>query len=280
MSGGFGSDHLLGGSGNDTLIGGAGADILDGGADTDTVSYANSGARVVIDLHNGTGSGTGSDAEGDTLSSIESVIGSNHDDVFLASNDADALDGGAGMDTVSYIHSTGGVTIDFGTGSGSGNFASGDSFVGVEQVIGSTHNDTFTLAANATATGEAGDDTFLIDSTVLVGGSAQMQGGTGNDAVNITGTGTLDSSHLGVISQVETIDFEAAGVAATLSNFTASLATSILGTSGPGQTLTLNLDGNDTFSVAAGEFVATAGSLYTFYSDAGLTNEIARVSVV
>jgi hypothetical protein len=280
LSGGLGADQLNGGNGNDTLIGGAGADILDGGADTDTASYADSGARVIIDLHNGTGSGVGSAAEGDTLTSIESVIGSNHDDFFYASSDANAFVGGAGIDTVSYVHSTTGVTIDFGAGTGSGGYASGDSFAGIEQIVGSTQSDTFTLAANTTALGGNGNDTFLIDATILLGGSAEIQGGAMNDTVNLTGTGTVDTSHLGVLSQVETIDFEAAGVAATLSNFTASLATGILGTSGPGQTLTLNLDGNDTFSVAAGEYVTTAGSLYTFYSDAGLTNEIARVSVV
>jgi hypothetical protein len=44
--------------------------------------------------------------------------------------------------------------------------------------------------------------------------------------------------------------------------------------------LTFDTNGDDTFSVASGEFFSQAGSLYTFYSDAGLTNEIARVNLV
>ena len=82
----WGNDQLIGGSGNDYLVGGPGADLLDGGTDSgpstyqdtdvkgDTAGYAGSPAGVTVDLELGTGSG--GDAEGDTLQNIEHVIGS------------------------------------------------------------------------------------------------------------------------------------------------------------------------------------------------------------
>ena len=59
--------------GNDTLIGGA--DTLDGGDGTDTASYEGSSAAVTVSLVAGA-TNTGGDAEGDTLSNIENLTGS------------------------------------------------------------------------------------------------------------------------------------------------------------------------------------------------------------
>ena len=50
LEGGDGDDQLDGGDGADTLAGGAGADRLFGGAGTDTVSYADSGGGVSLNL--------------------------------------------------------------------------------------------------------------------------------------------------------------------------------------------------------------------------------------
>ena len=60
-----GNDQLLGGDDRDKLIGGPGADFLDGGGGEDHAIYANSPAGVTVNLKKGTGSG--GDAEGDTL---------------------------------------------------------------------------------------------------------------------------------------------------------------------------------------------------------------------
>jgi Ca2+-binding RTX toxin-like protein len=65
LSGGAGNDTLLGGDGNDTLIGGTGADVLDGGTGIDLADYSASGTAVNVSL--ATGTGTGGDAQGDTL---------------------------------------------------------------------------------------------------------------------------------------------------------------------------------------------------------------------
>ncbi len=68
------SDALDGGGGSDVLFGGAGADDLDGGAGADTASYHTSSTGVVVSL--ATGIGSGGEAEGDTLSGIENLSGS------------------------------------------------------------------------------------------------------------------------------------------------------------------------------------------------------------
>ena len=70
-----------GGEGDDRLRGGDGADVINGGGGVDTASYRYSGTGVTIDL--ATGRGSGGMAEGDELTSIERVIGSDHDDVLI-----------------------------------------------------------------------------------------------------------------------------------------------------------------------------------------------------
>ncbi len=120
-----GNDTLFGGAGNDTLGGGAGADTLDGAAGVDTAVYSASTAAVIVNL--ATGEGSGGEAEGDRLSSIENLTGSAFADNLtgddgtnqlagLAGNDI--LTGGAGDDVFRFAPGTGSDLItDFGTGS-------------------------------------------------------------------------------------------------------------------------------------------------------------------
>ncbi|WP_268241011.1 calcium-binding protein, partial [Pseudomonas koreensis] len=91
-----GNDSLSGGEGDDLLDGGAGADILNGGNGIDTASYANSTAGVTVNLS--TGTGIGGDAQGDTLTSIEAVIGSSFNDSLTANAAGSKLIGGTGND--------------------------------------------------------------------------------------------------------------------------------------------------------------------------------------
>ncbi|SME92844.1 Hemolysin-type calcium-binding repeat-containing protein [Tistlia consotensis] len=74
INGRGGDDQLSGGGGGDYLLGGSGADVLHGGAGSDTASYLGSAAGVRVDLAAGTAGG--GDAEGDTLDSIENLVGS------------------------------------------------------------------------------------------------------------------------------------------------------------------------------------------------------------
>jgi Ca2+-binding RTX toxin-like protein len=98
LIGGAGADTLSGAAGNDTLVGGLGADILDGGIGIDIADYSGSTAGVSVNLQNG--KGTGGAAQGDTLASIENVVGSAFVDNLVGSSAANVLNGGAGNDTL------------------------------------------------------------------------------------------------------------------------------------------------------------------------------------
>ncbi len=190
-----GNDGLFGLSGDDILRGGGGADMLDGGTGSDTAIYDDSSASVVVKLYNGTGSG--GDAQGDTLTKIENITGSDYNDTLIGSygvvntlkggggndylfglsgNDrleggagddllvggsgADTLVGGLGMDTASYDASTTRVTVKLYAQQGMGGDAHGDTLISVENVIGSSHDDTLIGSYNAdnVLTGGKGDD--------------------------------------------------------------------------------------------------------------------------
>ena len=98
LIGGGGNDALRGWGGNDLLEGGAGGDVLYGGAGDDTADYAQSAVHVVINLANGYANG--GDATGDTLSEIENLIGSAHEDFLSGDASENVLVGGSGNDTL------------------------------------------------------------------------------------------------------------------------------------------------------------------------------------
>jgi len=188
-----GDDTLSGGEGNDLLQGGPGNDVLQGGGGIDTADYSDGVAGVIVDLKTGVVSGG---AGADSLSGIESIIGSAFDDRLTGSADAnlldggegddrlsglndddsliggqgddlliggagnDHLDGGVGRDSASYRGALGGggVTVNLLTGLSSG--AQGfDILINIEDLIGSDFDDV--LTGN--------------------GGANQIEGGTGND---------------------------------------------------------------------------------------------------
>ncbi len=144
LTGGDGDDTLRGGAGVDRVAGGAGADLLDGGEDRgetnnmipnpafdedspedpdsnpkmipasiDWAVYKHAKAGVTVDLS--TGMGTGGEAEGDTLTNIELIWGSEHADTFISGPGGDIIEGDGGSDTVSYEASLMGVTVNLGS---------------------------------------------------------------------------------------------------------------------------------------------------------------------
>jgi Ca2+-binding RTX toxin-like protein len=121
LIGGNGNDQLVGGLGNDLLNGGKGADHLDGGDGNDTASYRSSSVGVSVNLS--TGLGSGGEAQGDMLLSIENIYGSNANDTLTGSTadnflfgyyGNDSISGGAGLDTVDG--GLGNDILDGGTG--------------------------------------------------------------------------------------------------------------------------------------------------------------------
>ena len=179
-----GNDELRGNGGNDVLEGGAGADRLDGDTGIDQVSYQDSDTGVTVDLVEGVGEG--GHAEGDVLTGIENVIGSDYDDFLrgdaggnkleggygwdflLGGGGADRLDGGDGIDWIFYDFSDAGVTVDLEEGTGKGGHAEGDVIVDVENVGGSDYPDVLI--------GDDGDNAL-----VGAAGADRLDGGDGID---------------------------------------------------------------------------------------------------
>jgi serralysin len=93
-----GGDTLYGGNDDDVLVGGAGADELDGGNGADLADYGESPEGVKVSLV--TGEGKGGDAEGDTLTNVEKLAGSNYGDTLWGNNDANQLYGEGGDDLI------------------------------------------------------------------------------------------------------------------------------------------------------------------------------------
>jgi len=104
-------------------------------------------------------------------------IGNTEDNPISGSNAANMMDGGDGIDTVSFAANAGGVSVDLNGGVVLGPDTTGDRVQNMENVIGSGFDDQITgnAAANLLQ-GGAGDDT-------LFGGNGddQMYGGFGND---------------------------------------------------------------------------------------------------
>jgi Ca2+-binding RTX toxin-like protein len=203
-TGGSGSDtltnieNLVGSSYNDMIIGTNGSNILDGGLGTDTVSYASAPARVTVNLGGLTTAGNATGGGGsDTLRNFENVVGTPFDDSFVGTGGNNLINGGAGIDSVSYELATllpiSGATIGAGVAinltltttqstGGSGH----DKLLGIENLTGSRFDDalTGTSAANL-LTGLAGADTLVggAGDDVLTGGLGKdlLTGGTGAD---------------------------------------------------------------------------------------------------
>lgn len=188
LSGGGGDDTLVGGDGDDVLIGGAGADHLIGGAGVDTASYADSTVGLTFDLNLGEVGG------GDTFDGIERILGSNFADIFIGGGDADHIDGGVGIDLVSYQSSGSGLTVDMTNPSASTGFAAGDSYAATEIMWGSAYDDTII--------GDGSANTFIGGD-----GGDTINGGAGADSVwyVLSGSGVAVNLATGANSTGDTL---------------------------------------------------------------------------
>ena len=99
-----GDDDLAGLLGDDQFTGSAGNDVIDGGGGTDTVDYSGASAGVTVDLTITGPQAIGGGQGTDTLTNIENVKGSSHDDTFRFSQPVDgdvySVDGQSGSNTL------------------------------------------------------------------------------------------------------------------------------------------------------------------------------------
>ncbi len=171
LTGDAGVNKLSGGEGNDLLAGGAGDDRLEGQGGSDSVSYAAAAGPVIADLRAETVTADGTDS----VTSIENLTGSAHDDT-IGGDDADnVLDGGPGRDLISFASAPAGVDADLGANGASGDGS--DTLRGFEDLAGSEGADRLTGdGARNVLSGTGGDDTLI-----GLEGDDDLQGGAGAD---------------------------------------------------------------------------------------------------
>ena len=161
-----GNDVLHGAGGNDSLTGGPGNDTLDGGTGNNTALYLDAPAAVNVSLLlQGSPQDTGS-AGLDTLSNIQNLTGSTHDDNLTGDANANVIRGDAGADVIN---------------AGGGN----------DQLHGGAGNDEIhSQTGNDIAYGGDGNDMIWggLGSDVLDGGGEVVAGDSfldiGNDTLN------------------------------------------------------------------------------------------------
>ncbi len=151
-----------------------GPDVLAGGEGPDTID------------------GLGGDDEISGLGGNDTLSGGAGDDTLIGGAGADSLDGGTDIDTASYEGAAAGVRARLDFGGGDRGEADGDSFVSIENLRGSDHDDHLNGdgAANILE-GLAGDD-FLVGR----GGDDVILGGEGGDRIlGEDGTDTASYEH-------------------------------------------------------------------------------------
>jgi Ca2+-binding RTX toxin-like protein len=214
LDGGSGNDTLDGAAGNDTLNGGTGADSMTGGDGSD-VYYVDHTGDVVTET-NATASTGGTDTAYSYLSSYTlgnyvengrilatgaaSLVGNTLNNVLYAGVGNNTLNGSTGTDTVSYAYGvtgTAGVTVILSLSAAQATGSSGlDTLIAIENLTGSSYNDTLTgnTAANA-LDGGSGNDTLdgAAGNDTLNGGTGadSMTGGDGSDVYYVDHTGDV-----------------------------------------------------------------------------------------
>ena len=272
LTGTIGLNFMDGLAGNDILAGLGGADQLIGGAGTDTATYVASATGVNVSLM--TGLGSGGDAQGDTLATIENLTGSNFDDTLEGNAGINVLIGGLGIDTVSYANAAAGVTASLVAPTVTSSKKSKkappppatDTLTGFENLTGSAFNDSLTgdagsnvlrgLAGNDTLNGGAGadtmfgglgDDIYVVDN---IGDIVDETGGDGSDTVQTTAAFSLAA-----FGAIENLTLTGSAAIAGTGN---GLANVITGNTGA-NTLT-GLGGNDTLNGGAGADTLVGGT--------------------
>ena len=195
LNGGAGRDSLQGENGSDWITPGAGADTVEGGDGVDMVSFVDATVRAVIDLVAGTAV---IGAETDVLSGIENITATIFADLItgdaganriralgdydwmVGSGGGDTFEGGTGRDTVAYSSATSGVWASLLSDTGSVGQATGDTYLDVENLTGSSHADRLTGDNDRNILRGLGGDDFIFAN----GGNDTIDGGAGRDFID------------------------------------------------------------------------------------------------
>lgn len=176
-------ENVIGTNANDTFVGNSLNNSFSGEGGSDTINFANSNDKVVVDLQNN--SAFGNDIGTDTISSIENVVGSSSDDTIIMSNENEInrVDGGSHDttvsgkgDTISYENYTSSVQVDLQSGVNNVD----DTILNIENITGGINSDTLRADANKNSLlGSKGDDTLQGR-----GGDDFLDGGENSDTAD------------------------------------------------------------------------------------------------
>ena len=182
-------------------------DNINGLGGIDTLSYASATSAVNVSLsivgpQNTGGSGI------DTLTSIENLTGSNFNDTLQGDAGANQLNGGLGVDYVSYSSAAGSVSINLGSGIVTG-AAGSDTLISIENAIGSNFADTI-FGSNTNNVIASGGGNDIINASL---GSDVIDGGLGNDTVNYASlSGPIILGAFGVVTKSPGVTDQLIGV--------------------------------------------------------------------
>jgi Ca2+-binding RTX toxin-like protein len=212
---------------------------------------------------------------------ILNVLGTNGNDTLQNTGAVEMIDGGLGIDKVTFVEGTQGVTVNLATGTVTDSFGFKDTITGVEIVVGTSFNDTMTGSAVADyLVGNGGDDKLSggVGSDELYGGTGNdtlnggadsdyIVGGEGNDAINGgSGFDLVDYSDEGGTSGVNVnlttkVSVDTYGTTDTLTSVERVRGTELVDTfmGNSGANLFEGGDGNDTLDGAGGHDLLWAG---------------------
>ncbi|HET7093522.1 MAG TPA: calcium-binding protein, partial [Thermomicrobiales bacterium] len=243
-----------GGAGNDVLLSFGQGDTFNGGGGLNTVDYVHFGRGITADLadpYQNTGNATG-----DTYTNITNLIGTNFNDTLIGDGNNNALEGGAGADVLkggggtldfaSYAHASTGVTADLADPSQNTGDAAGDTYIGINSLIGSNSADTLI--------GD-GNNNFLRGR----GGGDTLEGGGGSDTADYANGQAVTAD---LADPTQNTGDAAGDTYFSIENLRgSSFADTLIGdggnnvlTGGAGADTLQGGDGNDTFNLANGDF--------------------------
>lgn len=219
LSGGNGNDTLDGGIGSDSMAGGAGNDIyyVDSSSDiiteavgsgSDTVNsyttsytlsanvenlellsgYSVGNSYLTYSAINGTGNElnnriTGNDLDNKLMGMAgnDTLIGNDGDDTLQGGAGNDVLNGGYGTDIAIYTDATAGVKVSLATTALQVTGSAGtDTLIDIEDLLGSSFNDTLTGSADSNYIGDGAGN----DSVSAGAGDDELYASAGNDTID------------------------------------------------------------------------------------------------